>query len=158
MLGVFAEFETNLRKERQMRRIAKAKSVGVCQGPQRHRAGRRGVRNDHETGCRRHPKAPGYAVGAREQRCANVRTMPTARLSEWAAAMMQVVEIIGAGEGNRTLVISLEGSCDSWKSSRVPKSGPQTGPSGVKSISCIRNGAGPQARPPPRSQSPQPIP
>ena len=29
MLGVFAEFETNLRKERQMEGIAKAKAAGV---------------------------------------------------------------------------------------------------------------------------------
>src|SRR6266446_9777002 len=29
MLGVFAEFETNLRKERQLEGIAKAKAVGI---------------------------------------------------------------------------------------------------------------------------------
>src|ERR1700749_3271447 len=32
MLGVFAEFETNLRKERQMEGIAKAKQAGVYKG------------------------------------------------------------------------------------------------------------------------------
>lgn len=32
MLGVFAEFETNLRKERQMEGIARAKAEGVCKG------------------------------------------------------------------------------------------------------------------------------
>jgi DNA invertase Pin-like site-specific DNA recombinase len=32
MLGVFAEFETNLRKERQLEGIAKAKAVGVYKG------------------------------------------------------------------------------------------------------------------------------
>ena len=32
MLGVFAEFETNLRKERQLEGIAKAKASGVYQG------------------------------------------------------------------------------------------------------------------------------
>ena len=32
MLGVFAEFETNLRKERQMEGIAKAKADGVYKG------------------------------------------------------------------------------------------------------------------------------
>jgi DNA invertase Pin-like site-specific DNA recombinase len=32
MLGVFAEFETNLRRERQMEGIAKAKAVGVYKG------------------------------------------------------------------------------------------------------------------------------
>lgn len=32
MLGVFAEFETNLRKERQMEGIAKARAAGVCKG------------------------------------------------------------------------------------------------------------------------------
>jgi DNA invertase Pin-like site-specific DNA recombinase len=32
MLGVFGEFETNLRKERQMEGIAKAKGKGVCKG------------------------------------------------------------------------------------------------------------------------------
>jgi DNA invertase Pin-like site-specific DNA recombinase len=32
MLGVFAEFETNLRKERQLEGIAKAKADGVYKG------------------------------------------------------------------------------------------------------------------------------
>ena len=32
MLGVFAEFETNIRKERQMEGIAKAKAKGVYKG------------------------------------------------------------------------------------------------------------------------------
>jgi DNA invertase Pin-like site-specific DNA recombinase len=32
MLGVFAEFETNLRKERQLEGLAKAKAVGVYKG------------------------------------------------------------------------------------------------------------------------------
>jgi DNA invertase Pin-like site-specific DNA recombinase len=32
MLGVFAEFETNLRRERQLEGIAKAKTAGVCKG------------------------------------------------------------------------------------------------------------------------------
>jgi DNA invertase Pin-like site-specific DNA recombinase len=32
MLGVFAEFETNLRRERQMEGIAKAKAAGVYKG------------------------------------------------------------------------------------------------------------------------------
>ena len=32
MLGVFAEFETNLRKERQLEGIAKAKVAGVYKG------------------------------------------------------------------------------------------------------------------------------
>jgi DNA invertase Pin-like site-specific DNA recombinase len=33
MLGVFAEFETNLRRERQLEGIAKAKVAGCLQGP-----------------------------------------------------------------------------------------------------------------------------
>jgi DNA invertase Pin-like site-specific DNA recombinase len=32
MLGVFAEFETNLRRERQMEGIAKAKAAGLYKG------------------------------------------------------------------------------------------------------------------------------
>jgi len=32
MLGVFAEFETNLRKERQVEGIAKAKAAGIYEG------------------------------------------------------------------------------------------------------------------------------
>jgi DNA invertase Pin-like site-specific DNA recombinase len=32
MLGVFAEFETNLRRERQLESIAKAKAAGVYKG------------------------------------------------------------------------------------------------------------------------------
>jgi DNA invertase Pin-like site-specific DNA recombinase len=35
MLGVFAEFETNIRKERQMEGIAKAKTKGVYKGRER---------------------------------------------------------------------------------------------------------------------------
>jgi DNA invertase Pin-like site-specific DNA recombinase len=35
MLGVFAEFETNLRRERQLEGIAKAKAAGVYQGGKR---------------------------------------------------------------------------------------------------------------------------
>jgi DNA invertase Pin-like site-specific DNA recombinase len=35
MLGVFAEFETNLRKERQLEGIAKAKAAGVYKGRRR---------------------------------------------------------------------------------------------------------------------------
>src|SRR6202051_2852839 len=35
MLGVFAEFKTNLRKERQLEGIAKAKEAGVTRGAQR---------------------------------------------------------------------------------------------------------------------------
>jgi DNA invertase Pin-like site-specific DNA recombinase len=34
MLGVFAEFETNLRRERQLEGIAKAKVAGLYKGPQ----------------------------------------------------------------------------------------------------------------------------
>jgi DNA invertase Pin-like site-specific DNA recombinase len=35
MLGVFAEFETNLRRERQLEGIAKAKAAEVYKGPAR---------------------------------------------------------------------------------------------------------------------------
>src|SRR5215831_20905366 len=35
MLGVFAEFETNLRKERQLEGIAKAKAAGIYKGRKR---------------------------------------------------------------------------------------------------------------------------
>jgi DNA invertase Pin-like site-specific DNA recombinase len=35
MLGVFAEFETNLRRERQLDGIAKAKKAGVYKGGKR---------------------------------------------------------------------------------------------------------------------------
>src|SRR5205814_1253824 len=35
MLGVFAEFETNLRRERQLEGIAKAKAAGVYKGSTR---------------------------------------------------------------------------------------------------------------------------
>jgi DNA invertase Pin-like site-specific DNA recombinase len=34
MLGVFAEFETNLRRERQLEGIAKAKAAGIYKGRQ----------------------------------------------------------------------------------------------------------------------------
>jgi DNA invertase Pin-like site-specific DNA recombinase len=49
MLGVFAEFETNLRRERQMEGIARAKSAGIYKG--RRRSIDRGeVRRLRETG------------------------------------------------------------------------------------------------------------
>jgi len=35
MLGVFAEFETNLRRKRQMEGIRKAKAAGVCKARKR---------------------------------------------------------------------------------------------------------------------------
>jgi DNA invertase Pin-like site-specific DNA recombinase len=35
MLGVFAEIETNLRRERQLESIAKAKAASVYKGPPR---------------------------------------------------------------------------------------------------------------------------
>jgi hypothetical protein len=39
--------------------------------------------------------------------------------------MPQVLEIIGAGEGNRTLVISLEGFCSTIElHPQIPRSGP----------------------------------
>ena len=37
--------------------------------------------------------------------------MSNSRLSEWKTEMLEVLENIGAGEGNRTLVFSLEGCC-----------------------------------------------
>jgi DNA invertase Pin-like site-specific DNA recombinase len=43
MLGVFAEFETNLRRERQLEGIAKAKAAGVYKGQRRSTA--RGCRS-----------------------------------------------------------------------------------------------------------------
>src|SRR5215218_5871708 len=49
MLGVFAEFETNLRRERQMEGIAKAKAAGVYKGGQR-RLDREAVQNLHRGG------------------------------------------------------------------------------------------------------------
>ena len=49
MLGVFAEFETNLRRERQMEGIAKAKAAGKYKGRKQSVDGNK-VRELHETG------------------------------------------------------------------------------------------------------------
>ena len=49
MLGVFAEFETNLRRERQMEGIAKAKAAGVYSGGKR-RLDRDGIRASRVAG------------------------------------------------------------------------------------------------------------
>jgi DNA invertase Pin-like site-specific DNA recombinase len=46
MLGVFAEFETNLRKERQLEGIAKAKAPGIYKGPARLDRRRYGARDE----------------------------------------------------------------------------------------------------------------
>ena len=48
MLGVFAEFETNLRRERQLEGIAAAKARGVYTGPQPDRPGRGPPARDEE--------------------------------------------------------------------------------------------------------------
>jgi DNA invertase Pin-like site-specific DNA recombinase len=44
MLGVFAEFETNLRRERQLEGIAKAKAAGVYKGAAAFDRGLEGAR------------------------------------------------------------------------------------------------------------------
>ena len=49
MLGVFAEFETNLRRERQLEGIAKAKAAGVYKGGTR-RIDREAVQSLHREG------------------------------------------------------------------------------------------------------------
>ena len=49
MLGVFAEFETNLRRERQLEGIAKAKEAGVYKGAAR-RIDREAVQSLHREG------------------------------------------------------------------------------------------------------------
>jgi DNA invertase Pin-like site-specific DNA recombinase len=46
MLGVFAEFETNLRRERQLEGIAKAKAAGVYKGPASFDRGRARARDE----------------------------------------------------------------------------------------------------------------
>jgi DNA invertase Pin-like site-specific DNA recombinase len=46
MLGVFAEFETNLRRERQLEGIAKAKAAGVYKGRPVSIERRPGARNE----------------------------------------------------------------------------------------------------------------
>jgi DNA invertase Pin-like site-specific DNA recombinase len=46
MLGVFAEFETNLRRERQLEGIAKAKAAGVYKGRPASIDARSGARNE----------------------------------------------------------------------------------------------------------------
>jgi hypothetical protein len=74
MLGVFAEFETNLRRERQFEGIAKAKSAGVYKGrPPSIEASR--VRELESQGCGAHghrqgsQDRPGFGLsGARQQR------------------------------------------------------------------------------------------
>ena len=61
MLGVFAEFETNIQRERQMEGIAKAKSNGVYKGG-KQRISRERVRELAESGLG--PAAIGREVGA----------------------------------------------------------------------------------------------
>ena len=61
MLGVFAEFETNIRRERQMEGIVKAKSKGVYKGG-KQRISRERVHELGESGLG--PAAIGREVGA----------------------------------------------------------------------------------------------
>jgi Resolvase, N terminal domain len=63
MLGCFAEFETNLRRERQMEGIAKAKAAGVYKGrkPSIDQARVRGLRQD---GLGRRPSPASSALDA----------------------------------------------------------------------------------------------
>jgi len=60
MLGVFAEFETNLRKERQMEGIAQAKAKGVYKG-RKPSIDKEKVRTMHEQGVQ--PTAIAKALG-----------------------------------------------------------------------------------------------
>ena len=57
MLGVFAEFETNLRRERQLEGIAKAKATGVYKGrkPSINRAEVAQLKAEGHPGCRAWP-------------------------------------------------------------------------------------------------------
>jgi DNA invertase Pin-like site-specific DNA recombinase len=54
MLGVFAEFETNLRKERQLEGFAKAKEAGVYKGRPASMARRRCANSRHRRPLRDH--------------------------------------------------------------------------------------------------------
>jgi hypothetical protein len=64
MLGVFAEFETNLRRERQLEGIAKAKAAGVYKGRQASIDATR-VREMKAQGLR--GRGHGYRQGARHR-------------------------------------------------------------------------------------------
>jgi DNA invertase Pin-like site-specific DNA recombinase len=74
MLGVFAEFETNLRRERQMEGIAKAKAQGVYKGRKpsvpvdevrRLRGEGKGAsRNRRGAGCVPHERVAGFERGS----------------------------------------------------------------------------------------------
>ena len=61
MLGVFAEFETNLRSERQMEGIAKAKARGVYKG--------RKISLDHDSIRKDHSDAMPVTAIARKHGC-----------------------------------------------------------------------------------------
>jgi DNA invertase Pin-like site-specific DNA recombinase len=65
MLGVFAEFETNLRKERQLEGIAKAKGAGVYRGGKR--------RIDRETVRAMFVAGQGPAAIAKALRCSRMQ-------------------------------------------------------------------------------------
>ena len=65
MLGVFAEFETNLRRERQLEGIAKAKAAGVYTGGKR--------RLDHDAVKAMHAAGHGPAAIAKALGCSRMQ-------------------------------------------------------------------------------------
>jgi DNA invertase Pin-like site-specific DNA recombinase len=79
ILGVFAEFETNLRRERQLEGIAKAKAAGVYKGrPASIDAAKVGRGNAHELG-----ELVEVPVSTRLNRC--TASTPTGRQKQDAA-------------------------------------------------------------------------
>ena len=83
MLGVFAEFETNLRRERQLEGIAKAKAAGVYKGRatvdrSRPCAQDEGRRHEHHGDSRRARHRPHFRLsGARQGGIGGNQCRPT---------------------------------------------------------------------------------
>jgi DNA invertase Pin-like site-specific DNA recombinase len=70
MLGVFAEFETNLRRERQLEGIAKAKAAGVYKGrPTSIDASQVRAMKAQGIGARRRSLRPSRSAGRRSTGC-----------------------------------------------------------------------------------------
>src|SRR4029077_7436439 len=78
MLGVFAEFETNLRRERQMEGIAAAKARGVYKGrPASVEAASEAALREEGLGANRDCQAAGDRQGERLQGAGRLAQLPT---------------------------------------------------------------------------------
>src|SRR3954469_25809776 len=93
MLGVFAEFETNLRRERQLEGIAKAKEAGVYKGG-KPRIDREAVHSLHRDG--NGPTEIAKALGISRMHAYRLIALQAQAIREHAAALIKLADAINS--------------------------------------------------------------